>query len=118
MFRRVTLLLACCLIPISTVPIIVYEMARFDPANPMALITIVDLITTLNDCVCQCYGNSLCVTGTYFEKNQNCLLFDAHLEQGEVRISNDAPTTIFSFPKNRISGKILNLIRNNSFSCQ
>lgn len=109
--------LCCCLTPVLTVPMIVYEMAKFDPAGEMDFLSIVDLVATVNDCACQCYENALCVTGTYFASNQICFLYNAQLAEGKVRITNDVSTMVFNFPeKNKKSSKDLNVIPSQLFS--
>jgi hypothetical protein len=90
---------------VTTIHVTVYSTASFNPTSTTdTLITLVSL-TTMDDCLCQCYNNMLCVTGTYFGIKQTCTLFSAHLWEGKLRLVIDMFTSVFSFNRTTTLGK-------------
>jgi hypothetical protein len=90
-------LLLLCFVPVATVPVTTYKNAWFDStAVKNTLLTLVSA-TTIDECLCQCYSISLCVTGTYFGINQTCVLFSAHLWQGQLRVVINIFASAFTF---------------------
>jgi hypothetical protein len=90
-------LLLLCFVSVTTVPMTIYNNAWFDPSNVANTITILVSATTMEKCACQCYNNSLCVTGTYFGINQTCVLSSAHIWQGQLHLIINVFVKVFSF---------------------
>ncbi len=97
MKMKLVVLLLLCFVPVTTIPMTVYNTAWFDPTSVTNTLTTLVSVTTMNDCACQCYNNSLCVTGIYVGINQTCVLFSAHLWQGNLRLINNIFASVFSF---------------------
>ncbi len=103
MFARLTFLLICWLVSVSTIPIIKSYNVQFYVTNAYFLLATIFPSTTQNNCICQCYANSSCITGTFFGFNKTCVLFSAYLQQGQLSSMNtNSSTSVFSFP-NRTS---------------
>jgi hypothetical protein len=83
---------------IMTMPMTVYNSAWFDPANVTNILINIFSVTTVDACACQCYNNLLCFTGTFFGINKTCVLFSAHLWQGNLRLITNTFASVFSFP--------------------
>jgi hypothetical protein len=98
MLSQLTLTLFFCILSVSTIPMIVYEHARFDSISTPAQLTTSVSVLSRNVCACQCYQNLLCVTGTFFGSSQTCDLFGIYIEQGQLQTVNDNLTSTFSFP--------------------
>jgi len=96
-FRSILVLLLC-VVSVTTVPMAVYNTAWFDPTNVTDLLINLFPVTTMNECACQCYNNSMCITGSFFGINQTCVLFSAHLWQGQLRLIINKFASVFSFP--------------------
>jgi len=95
--KLLAVLVLLCFVPVTTIPITIYNTASFNPTSVTNTLTTLVSVTTMNDCACQCYNNSLCVTGIYVGINQTCVLFSAHLWQGELRLIINIIASVFSF---------------------
>jgi hypothetical protein len=106
MFSRVTLLLLACHLSSSTTPMIMYNNAQFVPNNVTFQFTFLSSITSWNECACQCFANSSCLTGTYFGTNQSCSLFSVSLKPQWLQLVGPIMNTnVFSFPNRSLIGK-------------
>jgi hypothetical protein len=95
--KLLVVLLLLCFVSVTTIPMTIYSNACFDLTSVThTLVTLVS-VTTMNECACQCYNDSLCVTGTYFGINQTCVLFSAHLWQGKLGFIINMFASTFSF---------------------
>lgn len=81
---------------------IVYNNARFNPIDIQSQLIDIFSITSQNGCICHCYTNSSCITSTFIGLNQTCILFNASLQQGEIRIMIDSNASVMSFPNRSI----------------
>jgi formate/nitrite transporter FocA (FNT family) len=109
MFPKLSFVLICWLVSVSTTPMIIYNNARFDPTNVYFLLSSFFPITTRDNCICQCYANSSCITGTFFGFNLTCILFSANIHQGQLSLmTTNSLTSVFSFPNKTIPfGKLI-----------
>jgi len=93
----------------ATMPMTIYNTAQFNPTNVTDLLVTVYPVTTLNACACECYNDSLCITGSFFGINQTCVLFSAYLWQGQLRLIINMFASVFSFSnKTTITGTCFN----------
>ncbi|CAF3733858.1 unnamed protein product [Adineta steineri] len=83
--------LASHIILSTTTPVTVYNNAYFNPINTNYLLSNLSSITSVNDCLCQCYDNAICFTANYFYTTHRCILFFAQLNQGQLQV---APATV------------------------
>ena len=97
MFLQCWLLLALCLTSGISVPMTVFEKGQFYPNNATGYLMNLDFVTK-DECICQCYENRFCLTGSYIEKSQKCSMFSVQLGGGEVRIVFNTFTSVFNFP--------------------
>ncbi len=95
--KLLVILVLLCFVPVMTIPMTIYNTAWFDPTSINDTIMTLVSVTTMNDCACQCYNNLLCVTGSYFGINHTCVLFSAHLWQGELRLIINISASVFNF---------------------
>ena len=95
--KLAVVLLLLCFVSVRTIPMTIYTNAWFEPSNVANTMTNLISTATMEQCACQCSNNSLCVTGTYFGINQTCVLFSAHLWQGQIRIIINIYATVFTF---------------------
>jgi hypothetical protein len=103
MFRRLLFVFFCWLVSASTTPMIIYNNAQFNVSQVSSLLATLFPITTQNDCICQCYANSSCITGTFFGFNQTCVLFSVPLQQKQLSLmTTDRLTSVFSFSNRTI----------------
>jgi len=117
MFSKLTFIIMCWFVSVSTIPMIIYNNARFDVTNVQLQLAIFFPITTQNNCICQCYNKSSCITGTFFGFNQTCVLFSVPLQQEQLSLmTTNLLTSVFSFSNRTIpfgkSIKCFLLIRN------
>ncbi len=77
---------------------IVYKDARFVPTDTQNQLINTISVATQNECACQCYTNSLCITGAFIGINQNCTLYSASLQQGEIQAMFNSDASLISFP--------------------
>jgi hypothetical protein len=107
MMLRLILIILLCFAPITAIPMTMYNNAWFDSINGSSILMSLSSIATLNACACQCYNNSLCITGTFIGINQTCILFSAYLGQGQLRLIINKYATVFSFSNRTINiGKL------------
>jgi hypothetical protein len=89
---------------VSTTPMIIYNNAQFYVTGVRSRLTALFPITTQNNCICQCYANTSCITGNFFGFNQTCVLFSAHLQQGQLLVmTTNKLASVFSFPNKTVS---------------
>ena len=102
--------------PVSTVPMMVYNNARFDPNNTQTQFINILSATTRNECACQCLANSSCITTTFSGRNQTCILFRANLFQGQLRIMLDNNASVIHFPNRTMNTSESNSYFNHSLT--
>ena len=98
MMLELSIVLLLCSVFVTPVPMAVYSPAQFDPTNATGVLANLSSIITMNDCICRCYNQLLCITGNYFGMNQTCVLFSTNLQQGQLRLIIDRLASVFSFP--------------------
>jgi len=103
MLLKLIVVLVIYFTSLSAVPMIVYKDARFDPTNVETHLIDIFSIKTKNACACQCYANSLCITGNFIGINQTCILFSAYLQEGQVQMMIDNNASVISFPDRTIN---------------
>ncbi|CAF1262900.1 unnamed protein product [Adineta steineri] len=84
---------------------IVYQLAEFIPVNDNSRVLTIFPVFTQDACACQCYANRWCITANFNQKNQNCTLYYAQLEEGNVKIILDNSSNVLRF-SNRTSDLI------------
>ncbi len=98
LLKFILLLLCSCFVSVSMTPMTVYNSACFDSIDVRFRLDTLLSVSSINTCACQCYHDSMCVTGSFFGVNQTCVLFSAHLWQGQLQLMNNAFASVFSFP--------------------
>ena len=96
-----TVLLLGCVLTVSMSPLVMCHNAFFYPTNPTFQLSNLSPIMSQSACICRCYDDSSCITGTFDGNNQSCVLFSVNLQQGRLKLTNTL-TSVFSF-KNRSS---------------
>jgi hypothetical protein len=74
------------LFSITIKSIIVYNNARFDPIDTRFILGQPFLVPSADDCVCECFNNTICFAATYFGINHICSLYFAQIYQGQLRV--------------------------------
>lgn len=74
------------------------QRAQFYPNNATTYLMSL-VFTTREQCICQCYENRLCLTGSYTQNDQICSMYSAQLGHGEIRIISNAVVSVFNFPE-------------------
>jgi len=84
---------------VSAIPMIMYNNAGFDPEDVHTQLINTISVATGDECACQCYTNSLCITGAFIGINQSCVLYSASLQQGQVGLMINSDASVISFPE-------------------
>ena len=83
----------------------IYSNARFTPIDVHFLVTIKSSINSQTECACCCYNNTMCLTATYSGVDQNCTLFSARLDQGQLQLMvTSLMTSVISFRNKTLPG--------------
>ncbi|CAF1307624.1 unnamed protein product [Adineta steineri] len=86
----------------------VYQNAQFQPITLGSLLIELDFITVQDECVCQCYTYS-CTTGIFFGNNQTCVLYSAYLWEGQLQLTTDNLSSVFTFSDSNTNNNSNNL---------
>ncbi|CAF0823740.1 unnamed protein product [Adineta steineri] len=85
----------------TTTPVTVYNNAYFNPTDIHCLLSNLSSISSVNDCLCQCYNNTICFTVNYFGTTHQCILYFAQLNQGQLRVATTAiDASVYSVESN------------------
>lgn len=81
--------------------ITVYNNARFDPVDTGYVLRNPPLISSTNNCLCECFNNITCHIATYVSINQTCVLFSAQLSQGNLKVVPSVLNATVYYLRNR-----------------
>ena len=98
MCLRLILVLIVCFAFASSIPVVVYNDTRFDPVDIQTQLIHLTSVTTRDACICQCYADSSCITGTFIGVNKICILYSAGLEQGKIRLMINSNAAVITIP--------------------
>ncbi|UJR07894.1 hypothetical protein I4U23_012176 [Adineta vaga] len=97
MFYRLIFILFIGCFSISTIRIAKINNAHLISSANSVKFAELSNINSLYQCICQCLGNSQCLTATYYSFNQRCLLFSATIkEQWLGKLPSNKNTTVIT----------------------
>jgi len=97
MIVKIIILLLVYFIETQAIQILIYNNAVFYPNYNRSDINSNYTTSSQDECICQCYSISSCLTAMFIGNSQTYTLYSVHISEGTIRISLNMNASVISF---------------------